>query len=813
MNERTNWDTISMLSAYCDARMILDLPYNPSEAQQGDEQTLKQAAQPKMSKALIEAAGLAKKKQEPVASRQHKEAVKQLLEQYEILEKRNGQWRIADGMENVFRDIVYLARFREREAEVISETFNAAFELVKKTVHVGAVLHAATSLTKIIAVGVAADDICKYVHSFLTAPKTFEEMTDQEWKACIDWANSVIKLTEDQGKVSEDVLKLVKKDLKRIKQMANEYPNANFPFENSDGKSVYDLLSKPKLTDIIRDLIKYDHQNHAKLLHAFTDVYQEILPGELFPSRSNISPTIKEVTKRFSFQTGVTTIHFLHSLCAEHLFVGPQIVMNDLIQDMREGKHFLGRMVRLNPTVKDKLTNFLIAQTNNLDKAFERHSMHTATIANAKMQILKYNLLHAQQHEAHQRGLNFAVSISSLTLFRSGNGDDIKTWFKSMKMAQEDAAWAIAYLKAGMYASIDGVQFNAGKAMADVGTIIDQYRIEANRTNYDQLIIDFETGHRQLVTQCNEMRKEIGEPELQKQMFFDRRRDDMPIGDRLRWIDMTEQEYSKADLKKVLEQYDAIIVHDENYLYYMGKNEQGVVIGRKNSEGYLQKLDLVYAINPLQNGEQKLALEVCNKKSQDMEINYHITNVLRNNKSNSNNAEIYRILNQLINYGFKANSERRDEISFKRESLICTIKYDEINPEQAIQSFVNNTRNTIWNEMLKENNINPDEMQKDAKDMETMRNSGVNPQDSYVDIYQEYENLRRETQSLTQDDILNPDKYNDIVTELRHKMKTLVNNLTIQKAEQNKGRVKGIQNTTQDQVKKNIHKKGGRHGR
>lgn len=772
---------IEMFIAYLDSNLVNDL--EGSTEQNNDSQN--SDASYSLTKDLIEAGQISKQQNAVVAEEDHREAVRQILEQCGIMELRDGKWRIADGMDNKFRDAVYLARFRQREAEVSAETFQAAYSLVKRAVAVDMTSRGLTSVAWLLKDGLAkhafsGEFVCELVAQYLRTPKTFDDLGQQGWKSVVQWANSVVGATESVAVVSEKSLNLAKNSIAAFAKTVNAIQNEAPPSTEVKSRDIIEIINHPTIAETGKNLLGFDSQEHAKLLQAFSDLYREMYPGREFPAARTVSPAIADATTKFRFGIGVSTINCLSAIYAEELFVRTKKTLYDRLKSLRGDQDAPSKTRRVNSTIKRGLEHILTATSKWIDKRYDKTQLGRDGITKMEMSVLQYNEAHMYRKDAELRGMHFASCMSELALFRSGNGSNISTWFEAVRLTHEDAAWAIAFLKAGMRPTVDGVAWDMRQTKENIAGIVEQYHMRADKTDYDKLLNDFAEEHKRMVERSNELRIEAGGQELQKQMYFDRRRDDMTIGQSLRWVNMTEREYTQTDLRDILKHHNAIIVEDKNSLYYMGKDEQRVVVGQRDSKGQMHILGLTKSLVPFANETKQETLNACHAVENERKLHLLMEEFqARKTLDASQEALLYKTIDSALQNGFSYKHDDQKSVVFTRGDLSLTISRSG-DVQQAVQEFVARAKEQTWNAALQKAGIHAEMAEEALRNTKVMESFGVQVRGPYADECREFASMQGAMKLLTQDDFLDENKYNAVVSELQSNLERVAAGLTPQ---------------------------------
>lgn len=662
--ERTDSNTVQ--KAYYDARLIMDLCRCAGQDKEPARTQKPIATQMKLVIDLVRAAGLLNELRisEVAAGEREKEAVRMILEQRGLLENRDGKWRISDGADNVFRDIIYLARFRKREAEITSLAFRAALAIAG---HADNDSQSGSSAGQIISQGIAdgainADGICNYLSVIMQTPADTESTYPESLK---QWAGNILNVA---GRQMTDI-----------------------PEKDSDRnwRIIHDMQNVPAWTDTVKNLLAFDKRSYTKLLKAFSDIYQEVCPGDRLPTKREAAPWIESATEQYSFERGASTITLLSSIQAQELFVDAKITLSERLRNAKKGKGFKGTIKKVNDSVSDAVGAILTFSDACFKKTLRDGVMQIKVDDITEEKLLQPFAAHSRRETAQHRGYFFFMCMQKLRMFEWGDSTKIKTWFQAMRMTQEDAAWAIANLKAGMEASANGVRINCKKQKEGIQHVINEYRMLKERPDYERLIEDFEAEHRGLVTQSFQKQAEARGDTHKKQEITDDSRN-VPADERLRWINLSKEEYVKAKLEKILKQYDIVIMREGHYRYCMSLDEIKSVVIEVSDTGYVSPCDMVLIKGSLEDRRQSDTLAACEENAREHALHDHLTGYDLPSKLNGfhPNKTLRPAALLLAHNGFNPDFDDQNNILFTRGDLSCALMHDDPDPLETIRKVI-----------------------------------------------------------------------------------------------------------------------------
>lgn len=184
-----------------------------------------------------------------------------------------------------------------------------------------------------------------------------------------------------------------------------------------------------------------------------------IRPGQKKITKDDISQAAKDDTR---FRLGDVN-PFLESVCRT-----PELLKNELMA-MRSFR-FLDKLTKRR---SERLATCLMPEPvflwyrNRLvrkeslhyERTMQKESVKNSRFDQAQIGIAHFNATHQEQGSAQARGENYAYEYAGLNVYRCGRSGFLVSSMHLFRMNTLDRIWAMAYMKAGMIESVQGVRY------------------------------------------------------------------------------------------------------------------------------------------------------------------------------------------------------------------------------------------------------------------------------------------------------------------------------------------------------------------
>ena len=192
---------------------------------------------------------------------------------------------------------------------------------------------------------------------------------------------------------------------------------------------------------------------------AFADLDEVLRPGQKKITKDDISQTAKDDTR---FRLGDVN-PFLESVCRT-----PELLKNQLMA-MRSFR-FLDKLTKRR---SERLATCLmpepvflwyrnrLARKESLhyERVMQKESVKKSRLDQVQIGIAHFNATHQEQGSAQARGENYAYEYAGLNVYRCGRSGFLVSSMHLFRMNTLDRIWAMAYMKAGMIESVQGVRY------------------------------------------------------------------------------------------------------------------------------------------------------------------------------------------------------------------------------------------------------------------------------------------------------------------------------------------------------------------
>lgn len=525
-------------------------------------------------------------------------------------------YHIVPGKEQDYKDAIYRAEHQRKNARNLGHFLAAAEkakdtgDLLMKCVHV---------------LGLSPQPAIRLFGHVVAFASKVSDMADQfdETKADIvkraaQAASDAVYGTAEQAEELQKGIGNAKDVAAKIAKSADEilYKQACAPtnsiqeahFTKRMGKSAdkaYERVMTPhperrqKLWEMAETLRHITDGRQEDIFAAFADLDEVLRPGQKKITKDDISQTAKDDTR---FRLGDVN-PFLESVCRT-----PELLKNQLMA-MRSFR-FLDKLTKRR---SERLATCLmpepvflwyrnrLARKESLhyERVMQKESVKKSRLDQVQIGIAHFNATHQEQGSAQARGENYAYEYAGLNVYRCGRSGFLISSMHLFRMNTLDRIWAMAYMKAGMIESVQGVRYLGrpkDEASMGYGRSEVRRRAEAVFHSYvdgkpmhelsrvcDQMEADFTGEHSAMIDRIAAERERQGLTPLQEVSHlnenFDNARDDGKKDHAdVEVVDATEIDgLDVTALRKTLGKDGFFIRDNGSVALYLFQEDKGVV--------------------------------------------------------------------------------------------------------------------------------------------------------------------------------------------------------------------------------------------
>ena len=385
-------------------------------------------------------------------------------------------YHILPGKEQDYKDAIYRAEHQRKNARNLGHFLAAAEkakdtgDLLMKCVHV---------------LGLSPQPAIKLFGHVVAFASKASDMADQFDEAKADIVKRAAQAVSDAVYGTADRAEELQKGVGNVKDVASKiaesadeilYKQACAPtnsiqearFTKRMGKTAdkaYERVITPhperrqKLWEMAETLRHITDGRQEDIFAAFADLDEALRPGQKKITRDDISQSAKDDTR---FRLGDVN-PFLESVCRT-----PELLKNELmaIKSFR----FLDKLTKRR---SERLATCLmpepvflwyrnrLARKESLhyERAMQKESVKNSRFDQAQIGIAHFNATHREQGSAQARGENYAYEYAGLNVYRCGRSSFLVSSMHLFRMNTLDRIWAMAYMKAGMIESVQGVRY------------------------------------------------------------------------------------------------------------------------------------------------------------------------------------------------------------------------------------------------------------------------------------------------------------------------------------------------------------------
>lgn len=385
-------------------------------------------------------------------------------------------YHIVPGKEQDYKDAIYRAEHQRKNARNLGH-FLAAAEKAKDTgdflmkcVHV-------FGLSPQSAIGLFGH-VAAFASKISDMADQFDEAKADIVKRAAQAASDAVYGTAEQaeelqkgiGNAKDVAAKIAKSADKILYKQAcaptNSIQEARFTKRmKKSADKTYERVMTPhperrqKLWEMAETLRHITDGRQEDIFAAFADLDEVLRPGQKKITKDDISQTAKDDTR---FRLGDVN-PFLESVCRT-----PELLKNQLMA-MRSFR-FLDKLTKRR---SERLATCLmpepvflwyrnrLARKESLhyERTMQKESVKNSRFDQAQIGIAHFNATHQEQGSAQARGENYAYEYAGLNVYRCGRSGFLVSSMHLFRMNTLDRIWAMAYMKAGMIESVQGVRY------------------------------------------------------------------------------------------------------------------------------------------------------------------------------------------------------------------------------------------------------------------------------------------------------------------------------------------------------------------
>lgn len=385
-------------------------------------------------------------------------------------------YHIVPGKEQDYKDAIYRAEHQRKNARNLGH-FLAAAEKAKDT---------GDFLMKCVHVmGLSPQPAIKLFGHVVAFAAKASDMADQFDEAKADIVKRAAQAVSDAVYGTTDRAEELQKGIGSTKDVASKigqsadeilYKQACAPTNSiqearftkrmkKTADQTYERVMTPhperrqKLWEMAETLRHITDGRQEDIFAAFADLDEALRPGQKRITRDDISQSAKDDTR---FRLGDVN-PFLESVCRT-----PELLKNELmaIKSFR----FLDKLTKRR---SERLATCLMPESvflwyrNRLarkeslhyERAMQKESVKNSRFDQAQIGIAHFNATHREQGSAQARGENYAYEYAGLNVYRCGRSGFLVSSMHLFRMNTLDRIWAMAYMKAGMIESVQGVRY------------------------------------------------------------------------------------------------------------------------------------------------------------------------------------------------------------------------------------------------------------------------------------------------------------------------------------------------------------------
>ena len=542
-------------------------------------------------KALAKEAGIDLKDPDNGKIREHmKTATKQVLEQAGLIEKdKNGRYSIPN--EQLYKDTMYNIQLRLERERALHAMLKAEKKITEKVLKVklGILKSDPDIAERVNEILRENDGILKFAEEVVKSAKSDQLEKAIDFMAEDYMRDAMMELRKHAKETAEKISEVVpeaysigKTVLEKARKVSEEQYKAITQVRANEklyGETTDETVKKAariwrqddnsmaRLVDGAIKLARLDHD--IPMLEGFLDAHKELFPNMPKLAYEDISDAAKEKLgdKRNCWQ--ISLVNGAKSFYGSMLSLTRSRVVSALeklqpapVRQRREGefkKHFW----------RNAAISLLQQGDAWLRSRYESVCKGTYKMDDICMEVYDLRLKDLAREDRKtpmRKGAEFAKAFSECNLWRCGISKNIPGWFRFMAVSPQDAAWTLAYLKAGMTYSEEGVQWDSKLAESKVEGVYHSYMHgETSNRNWKQDLKNLEDSliHEHEVTKekMEQLRERNGRTKLSVYSTFNPELANEKEREQIEeCCKMNEAEYKNADIDLVKQKYHHLLI-------------------------------------------------------------------------------------------------------------------------------------------------------------------------------------------------------------------------------------------------------------
>ena len=631
---------------------------------------------------------------------------KEFLVQAQAIREKNGKVEIVN--ESLYRDIIYMARYKHLHAEALHEVL----ELSKKI-----------PLSKIIPeinVGEKITDVIRDTVNFIgngyaaDIAERIIKNNEIERLTVMDLIDHTVQMAEDY----------IEKEKEQI-EIQNSY---KFDQQTEYGKELLDSnvakaglelgIDKDGIYNV-KDHVLRETIDHAKtlltketiaIMKGFDDIDSEIRPLAPKYGKEDISDELRNAVKKSGSTWCVSMVNAGKTIAGEVL-VSRRLNLLDRLKMLREREIKEDLSTKERARIK-KMANDILTKDAALKEVFKRKYKGIYGMHDIAMDVLdnrRAELESQKSKDARQRGLEFAFAISQSNLFRCGISQNIPGWMTTLHVGPEEKAWAMAFLKAGQHVTTDGVEWNsylvATKAEAEYNRYMKHVRYGAENfeKNLSALEKAFVQEHSRLVKELVANREKQGLLPLDYQVHFNPAFNNPERQEPFHWESVNVSRYLNKDYSQEKafneRQMDAVLVIRNNTVSLIAKGEYSSISAYIGEEGHAKKMHVdgekVFLTDDMKHDNVAVFQKGWNVVTENV--------VLESYPDEKDQGKIGRLLRECLPFGYRVDMSD-GELKILDPDEKHEFSYNRFDPapdgkSQTIDHYCNRLRNEFIEEL------------------------------------------------------------------------------------------------------------------
>lgn len=542
-------------------------------------------------KELAKEAGIDLKDPNNGKIREHmKTATKQILEQSGLIKKdENGRYSIPN--EQLYKDTMYNIQLRLERERALHAMLKAEKKITEKVLKVklGILKSDPDIAERVNEILRENDGILKFAEEVVKSVKseqlerTIDLMAEDNIREAMTELREHAKVAA--GKISEvapEVHSIGKTVLEKARKVSDEQYKAVTQVRANEkmyGDTTEETVKKAariwnqednSMTRLVDGAIKLARLNHdIPMLEGFLDAHKELFPNIPKLAYEDISDAAKEKIgdKRNCWQ--ISLVNGAKSCYGSILSLSRSRIVRTLekLQPVQTRHH---REEKFKKHFWKNAAISLLQQGDAwLRSRYESVCKGTYKMDDICMEVYDLRLKDLTREDRKtpmRKGMEFAKAFSECNLWRCGISKNIPGWFRFMAVSPQDTAWTLAYLKAGIVTSVEGVQWDSKQAEERAEGIYRSYMHgETSNRDWKQDLKNLEAAlireHERAKAEMEQLREQNGRTKLSAYSTFnpefanERKREQVE-----ECCKMNEAEYKNADIDLIKQKFHHLLI-------------------------------------------------------------------------------------------------------------------------------------------------------------------------------------------------------------------------------------------------------------